>query len=200
MNKFLGELVTATEDQAVPLTERSIERNGSQTPGFVLEAYPWKAKDAKKRLNDLQEELAKIKKAQAGMTADEYERATSAWAGSLSETWERLVRPEVVNKVVDRGTTEVRPKLFRLLARTAEEDDRDFQAGYGEVSEWARRHDKVKRSTPLRPPSKAGPNLAPLRTRREVVDRSSCMSSGIGGYRRSILHRRKRACGIGPAQ
>lgn len=148
---FLGELVTATEDQSVPLTERSIERNGSQTPGFVLETYPWKAKDAKKRLNDLQEGLAKIKKSQSGISADEYEIATSAWAGSLSETWERLVRSEVIYKVVDRGTTEVRPKLFRLLARITEEDDRDFQAGYGEASEWARRHDKSEEVNTVAP-------------------------------------------------
>jgi len=46
------------------------------------------------------------------------------------------------NQVVDRGTSEVRPKKFRLLARITEVDDREFQESYGRCSLWARRHDK----------------------------------------------------------
>jgi hypothetical protein len=48
----------------------------------------------------------------------------------------------VAYKLVDRSTTEVRPKMFRIAAKITEADDADFQAGYGEASEWARRHDK----------------------------------------------------------
>lgn len=139
---FLGELVKAAIDQKVVLTERSIERNGDGVPGLVIEGYPWKAKDAQERLTDLQTRLHQLKKDKAGYTSEEYELRSSDWAGRLSETWERLVRSEVINQVVDRSTTEVRPKMFRMLAKITEEDDKDFQAGYSEVSKWARRHDK----------------------------------------------------------
>lgn len=139
---FLGEIVKATEELSVGLTERSIERNGLRQPGLIVHGYPWKAKDAKARMGELRTALGRIKKAQSGMSAEQYEKETCDWAGRLSETWERIVRSEVVNKVVDRGTTEVRPRMFRMLAQITEADNIDFQSGYGMTSKWARRHDK----------------------------------------------------------
>lgn len=139
---FLGEIVKASDELGVTLTERAIERNGARKPGRVIDGYPWKAKDAKQRIGDLQSELERIKKAQSTMSAEDYERATSEWAGKLSETWERLVRSEVAFKLVDRGTTEVRPKLFRIAAKITDTDNTEFQSGYGATSKWARRHDK----------------------------------------------------------
>ncbi|MEX0945766.1 MAG: AAA family ATPase, partial [Acidimicrobiia bacterium] len=139
---FLGEIVKVAEELDVTLTERAIERNGQREPGFVVEGYPWKAKDAKTRLHNLQVGLDQIKKDQAAMTSEAYERATSDWAGKLSETWERIVRSEVAYKLVDRGTTEVRPKMFKVIAQITEADNTDFQTGYGATSKWARRHDK----------------------------------------------------------
>lgn len=62
--------------------------------------------------------------------------------GKLSEAWERLINLEVVYAVVDPGTSEVRPKMFKVLARISDEDNREFQQSYGRVSGWARRHDK----------------------------------------------------------
>jgi hypothetical protein len=44
--------------------------------------------------------------------------------------------------VFDFGTQEVRPRMFRLLSKITESDDTDFQASYGRISQWARRHDK----------------------------------------------------------
>jgi hypothetical protein len=32
---------------------------------------------------------------------------------------------------------------FRILSAITEQDNDDFQAGYGRCSEWARRHDKA---------------------------------------------------------
>ena len=139
---FLGEIVKVAEELDVTLTERAIERKGQRKPGFVVEGYPWKAKDAKKRLHDLPVELDQIKKDQATMTSENYERAIADWAGKLSETWERIVRSEVAYKLVDRGTTEVRPRMFKVIARITEADNTDFQTGYGATSKWARRHDK----------------------------------------------------------
>jgi hypothetical protein len=59
---------------------------------------------------------------------ERYERETADWAGRLSETWERLINMEVVGKIVDRGSQEVRPRMFRVLARITENDDREFQS------------------------------------------------------------------------
>lgn len=139
---FLGELIKRAEEFGVILTERAIERDGTRRPGRVIETLPWKAKDVKARLNELTQRLAALKKEQPNMSAEDYELRSSDFAGKMSETWERLVRSEVVNRVVDRGTSEVRPKMFRLLANITSEDDTAFQAGYGQVSKWARRHDK----------------------------------------------------------
>jgi len=44
--------------------------------------------------------------------------------------------------VVDKGTSEVSPKMFRMLARITEDDNKEFQASYGRCSRWLRRHDK----------------------------------------------------------
>ena len=42
----------------------------------------------------------------------------------------------------DRGTSQVKPKMFRVFASITDQDNDDFQAGYSRCSEWARRHDK----------------------------------------------------------
>lgn len=139
---FLGDLVRGAEEEEILLQERSIVKDNQHVPGRVLETHPWKAKDAKKRIGDLRADLAKLKKEQVGLTPEDYENRVKLWAGHLSETWERVVRNDIVGKVVERGTTEVRPKMLRLLARITEQDNNDFQAGYGQVSKWAPRHDK----------------------------------------------------------
>lgn len=148
---FLGEIVKATVELGVTITERAIERNGARKPGKVVEGYPWKAKDAKKRIGDLQADLDRIKKVQATLSADDYEREAAEWAGKLSETWERIVRSEVAFKLVDRGTTEVHPKMFRIAAQITDDDNTDFQTGYGAASKWARRHDKSEEANYVPP-------------------------------------------------
>lgn len=139
---FVNELSRAAESEKVQLSERCIQRRGDGRPGLCVEQYPWKAKDVGSRLNDLEQELARIKHERSSWSRDQYEAACAEWGGMLSETWERMIRMEVVNPVVDAGTSEVRPKSFRLLARVTEDDDREFQESYGRCSLWARRHDK----------------------------------------------------------
>ena len=56
--------------------------------------------------------------------------------------WERAINLEIVYSVVDPSTSEVRPKMFKVLARITDGDDREFQQSYGRCSAWARRHDK----------------------------------------------------------
>src|SRR5207253_11435729 len=70
------------------------------------------------------------------------EREAADWAGKGSETWERMINMDIASVIVDRGTSEVRTRMFRLLARITEADDREFQESYARCSLWARRHDK----------------------------------------------------------
>ena len=64
------------------------------------------------------------------------------WSGGLSETWERIFTQDVVGPIVAEGGLELRPRMVRVLARFSPSDDREFQASYGRVSRWAKRHDK----------------------------------------------------------
>jgi energy-coupling factor transporter ATP-binding protein EcfA2 len=139
---FLGDLIRAARDEDIPLEERSIIKDGAGVPGHVLETHPWKAKDAKKRIGELREQLVRLKKEQVDLDPEEHSTRVQFWAGRLSETWERVVRNDIIGKVVDRGTTEVRPTMIKLLARITDADNTDFQSGYSQVSKWAPRHDK----------------------------------------------------------
>ena len=139
---FLAELVGRASNSGVAVLEQTIQRNNSKQPGMILSEFPWKAKNVKQRIGDLREYLARIRKQQGAISVDEYETMTSDWAGRLSETWERMIRSEVIYRVVDRSTTEVRPKLVRILAQITEADYRDFDASYSIISTWVRRHDK----------------------------------------------------------
>jgi energy-coupling factor transporter ATP-binding protein EcfA2 len=138
---FVADL-RASADREVPVHERSIERRISGQPGVCLPNHPWKARDVGQRLQLLAEELARIRRDRSGWDQESYERETAEWAGKMSETWERMINLEVVGQVVDRGTQEVRPRMFRLLAKITEDDDREFQSSYSRCSRWARRHDK----------------------------------------------------------
>ena len=53
-----------------------------------------------------------------------------------------MILSEVIYRIVDRSTTEVRPKLVRILAQITKDDYQEFDASYSAVSTWARRHDK----------------------------------------------------------
>ena len=139
---FLGEIVKIAGELKVTVTERAIERNGAKQPGLVVNNHPWKAKDAKARLASLETELTKLKGKQSTMLSEDFEKASSDWAGKVSETWERIVRSEIVFTAVDRGTGNVQAKQFRVFAKVTDQDNTDFQTGYGNVTTWARRHDK----------------------------------------------------------
>jgi hypothetical protein len=139
---FVADLLTEARDKDVPVCERAVERR-ADVPGYCVDSLPWKAKDVGRRLDDLTQQLAAIKRERASMSDDAYETACALWAGRLSESWERAVNVELVGQVVDRGTHEVKPRMFRIFVKIDEEDDRDFQAGYSQCSLWAKRHDKA---------------------------------------------------------
>jgi hypothetical protein len=140
---FVVDLRAAAARAKVAFTERAIERAGAGKPGACQSAHPWKARDAAARLEKLGSRLAEIRKQQQDWDEETSERNIAEWAGRLSETWEQLISQEVVGQVIDRGSLEVRPRMFRILARITDEDDTEFQSSYARVSRWAPRHDKA---------------------------------------------------------
>ena len=139
---FVGELRKAAERVQADFTERWVERRADGAVGVCRDQHPWKVKDAGTRLDHLTSELARIKREKEKWDSETYEREVAEWAGKLSETWERIINLDVVYQVVDRGTSEIRPRMFRLLVQITEDDDRELQQSYGRCSQWARRHDK----------------------------------------------------------
>ena len=139
---FVADLARAASEAEVPMVERSVERRGDGRPGVCLESHPWKTQDVKARLGALEADLARIRREMTGWQQEELEKETADWAGKLSETWERMLSIEVVGRVVDRTTLEVRPRMLKLLARLTPDDNKEFQESYARVSRWARRHDK----------------------------------------------------------
>ncbi len=66
----------------------------------------------------------------------------AAWAGKLSETWERVFSQEIVGPILADGGLEVRPMMVKVLAAFTTEDYIQFNDSYARVSRWAKRHDK----------------------------------------------------------
>lgn len=138
---FVGDLVKAANEAKIAITERWVQHNGDLL-GVCADKHPWKAKDVTARIHQLDVQLAKIKNGKGSLDQEQYEENCAAWAGKLSETWERAINLEIVNEVVDRGTSQVRPQKFRILAAITNEDNDEFQASYSRCSAWVRRHDK----------------------------------------------------------
>ncbi len=140
--EFVGDLRKVAEGEQVGFTERGIQCTGDKLPGVCFDYHPWKAKDVKRRFNVLETQLAKIKRNKANWNQEEYEKECCDWGGKLSETWERLVGQEIVHQVFSFDTSEVHPRMFKVLACITEEDNREFQQSYSLCSVWACRHDK----------------------------------------------------------
>jgi energy-coupling factor transporter ATP-binding protein EcfA2 len=141
---FVADLKREANGMGVPIGERSVTRGrgGERKPGACSTKHPWKAKDVPERLNELRGELARIKKNRKDWDEATYETEVATWAGNLSETWERVFSQEVVGPVLAEGGLEVRPNMVKILARFSDADEREFQASYSRVSQWAKRHDK----------------------------------------------------------
>lgn len=148
---FAGYLARSAKNKKVHLEERVIERSGSRVPGSIGTEHPWKAKDARRRLGDLEAELARIKKDCGSWNEATYGEKVNSWAGKLSQTWERILRTEVINPVVDRATEDVQPSMLKVLVRITEADNSDFQEGYSKVTEWVARHDQSEDKSTVPP-------------------------------------------------
>ncbi len=140
--EFVVALSAEALAQGVEFTERSIQRRGDRAPGICVDGLPWKAKDVGRRFEELERLLAEIKRERSNWDQDHYDEQCAAWAGKLSETWERVLHLEIAQPLFDPSTSQVHPKMLKVIARITMEDDQQFQASYARVSEWALRHDK----------------------------------------------------------
>jgi ABC-type uncharacterized transport system ATPase subunit len=141
---FVADLKREAGGMGVLVTERSVTRSlaDERKPGLCSSTHPWKAKDAAARLDHLRKELGRIKREATGWEHEAYENAVSAWAGGLSEAWERIFSQEIVGAIIADGGIEIRPMMVKVLARFTETDHAEFNASYSRVSQWAKRHDK----------------------------------------------------------
>lgn len=139
---FVTALNKAARDHDVSVTERSIIRQGDR-PGKASDKHPWNVKDTKARIGQLEADLARLRRDRSQLDSDEYTARVQEWGGHLSQAWERAINLDVVNELVDRGTNEVKPRMFKLVAAITPQDDTDFQSGYAKASEWAPRHDQA---------------------------------------------------------
>jgi energy-coupling factor transporter ATP-binding protein EcfA2 len=147
---FVTALNKTARDLGVEVTERTILCKGDR-PGLASDKHPWNVKDIPSRIDWLAAELTRLQNDRGQLDSDEYTRRAQEWGGRLSQAWERAVNLDVVNELVDRGTNEVRPRKFRMLARITEQDDSDYQAGYSKASEWAPRHDQAPETNFIAP-------------------------------------------------
>lgn len=108
-------------------------------------------KDVASRIDWLNAELSRLRGARNQLDSDEYTRRAQEWGGRLSQAWERAINLDVVNELVDRGTNEVRPRMFKMLVEISDEDNNDYQCGYAKASEWAPRHDQAPETNFIAP-------------------------------------------------
>jgi hypothetical protein len=136
---FVRDLISAAEAQNVPLQEVFVDRKGGE-PGLIKTAFPWNAKDVPRRIDHLTTQLAALKKDSPDIEDEELHFRASQWAGDLSEVWEEIVDSQIVGQVINKGTSAVQAGKLKVLVRYSEEDQREFDEGYGFTSKYARRH------------------------------------------------------------
>jgi hypothetical protein len=147
---FVNALNRAARDLGVEATERATLRQGER-PGLVSDRHPWNVKDVASRLDWLTAQLSRLRNERNQLDSDEYTRRAQEWGGRLSQAWERAVNLDVVNELVDRGTNEVRPRMFKMLVGITHQDNNDYQSGYAKASEWAPRHDQAPEANFIAP-------------------------------------------------
>jgi hypothetical protein len=162
---FVVDLSGSASDLGVALTCRAIERHGDGSIGNCRSEFPWSAKDVPQRLHYLETELARIRRERAAWNAETYEQNVALWAGSFSETLERVISVHIANALYDQSTGEVHPTRVSMLANFTPELDTEYQRLYKVESRWAKRHDKsVNRNYVPPEPDEMDEELKKLRT------------------------------------
>lgn len=116
----------------VAVQERFVQREAGGA-GTCSNEHPWQAKDTKARLQGLEAHLARLERESGEGDEDGYDKQVIDFAGKLSEAWERLIRLDIANELVDPVQMEVRPAKFLLLAKVTEADVEEFQQPTGVV-------------------------------------------------------------------
>jgi hypothetical protein len=147
---FVNALNKTARDLGVEVTEQAILRQGER-PGLASDKHPWNVKDIPSRIDGMTAELTRLRNERSQLDSDEYTRRAQEWGGRMSQAWERAVNLDVESELVDRGTNEVRPRMFKMLVGKTEQDDNDYQSGYARASEWAPRHDQAPETNFIAP-------------------------------------------------
>lgn len=131
----------AAGESSVPFATRGIERRRKVGPGFTTLDHPWTAKDAAQRIDTLRREVANLRRAEKGMSGNDYLQETANIAGHMSQTWERIISQVLAEPLVDYRGLEVRVGKLRVIGRVTEKDVKDYDDSYSRISGWVSRHD-----------------------------------------------------------
>lgn len=131
----------AAKEFTVPYATRGIEKRRKSQPGYATAHHPWTAKDAAQRVDTLRQEVAALRRDEAGMSEEDYQRETEEIAGRMSQTWERIISQVIAEPLVDFASLEVRVGKLRIIGRVTEQDVRTYDDSYSRISGWAARHD-----------------------------------------------------------
>jgi ABC-type cobalt transport system, ATPase component len=82
-----------------------------------------------------------LRRNEAGMSEEDYQRETEKIAGHMSQTWERIISQVIADPLVDYRKLEVRVLQLRIIGRVTEEDVKTYDDSYTRISGWAPRHD-----------------------------------------------------------
>jgi energy-coupling factor transporter ATP-binding protein EcfA2 len=126
---------------AISVTERSIEKRGSQ-PGHCGDFHKFSAKLMKERLQELDAAIKGIREDQGAMSTDQYRDATAKWYRLLRRSWERAIEESLVGKVLTRDDLQVHPAMVRTLVLFTADDNRELQYGYGRATELSEVHEE----------------------------------------------------------
>lgn len=161
---FTATLRKAAGLAGVQFTERGVERRRKIGPGFTTLKHPWSAKDAGARIQTLREELAALRKSEAGTLETEYTEATEDLAGHMSEAWERVISQVLGEHLVDWKSLETRVLKLRVVAHVTSDDEKEFQDSYSTISGWTSRHDRHPELNYVPPP------VQDIEAQIEVID------------------------------
>ena len=131
----------AAKECNVSYAMRGIEKRRKTDPGYTTTSHPWKAKNAAQRIDTFKKEVDVLRRNEAGMSEEAYQRETENIAGHMSQTWERIISQVIAEPLVDYESLEVRVGKLRIIGRVTEEDVKTYDDSYSRISGWASRHD-----------------------------------------------------------
>jgi hypothetical protein len=130
---FVVDLKRSANRMDVPVAERWIvKRDG--IVGKTDSRHPWRAKLVGEKLNDLETQLAAIRRVENG-EPHEYERLARSWYQDLRTVWERMIEEYVVGRVLDRGQLEIRSAGFGVLVQIDETDNLELDTAFKRCGE-----------------------------------------------------------------